>query len=238
MRRPEIREQILSEESQYFDTPFHQAVAHGFDRFYPLGDPPDYEPAPEDSVGAQAARAGQDPYRYCYDELLKRDGTSMLFMAAADYSDRSLDTIYERLQNESCVVSLSDAGAHAQSICDASVTTYLLTHWARDRQRGPTLPVEHVVKLQTRDTARLYGLMDRGVLAPGYRADLNLIDFENLKLFQPHMVEDYPTGAGRLLQPVEGYRMTVQAGEVTFEDGEHTGAFPGRLIRGPQPAPA
>lgn len=234
LRRPEIKAQILSESTTYYDVPFYQAVAHGFDQHYPLGDPPDYEPAPEDSVAARATRAGRDPYEFCYDELLLRDGQAQLFMAAADYSDKNFDSLYERLQRDDCVVSLSDAGAHAQSICDASVSTYLLTHWARDRTRGPKFPIEFVVKRQTHDTARLYGFNDRGVLAPGYRADVNVIDFENLRLHEPRMTYDMPTGAGRLLQKVDGYLATLVNGVPIFEHGEHTGALPGRVIRGPQ----
>ena len=234
LRKPETKAQILGEQTQYYDVPFYQSVAHAFHTFFSLGDPPNYEPAPEDSVGARAQRAGRDPYEFCYDELLERGGKAQLFMAAADYADGNFDSIYERLQRDDCIVSLSDAGAHAQSICDASISTFLLTHWARDRTRGPKFPVEFVVKRQTSDTARLYGLNDRGVLAPGYRADVNVIDFDALRLYEPRMEYDMPTGAGRLLQKVDGFATTIVNGTPIFEDGEHTGELPGRLIRGPQ----
>ena len=202
--------------------------------FFPLGEPPEYEPTPEDSIGVRARREGRDPYEYCYDELLKRDGHALLYMAATDYSEKNFDSLHERLQRDDCIASLSDAGAHYQSICDASTSTYLLTHWARDRTRGPRFPVEFVVKGQSHDTARLYGLNDRGALAPGYRADINIIDFDNLQLHEPRMIYDLPTGAGRLMPPVDGYIATLVNGVPTFEYGEHTGELPGRLVRGHQ----
>ncbi|HEY3737206.1 MAG TPA: amidohydrolase family protein, partial [Jatrophihabitans sp.] len=239
LRKPEVKQQILGEKTGYLeDVPFYYDVAHGFDKIYPLGDNPEYEPAPEDSMAARAKQAGRDPYEFTYDELLEREGKALLFMAVSEYSDHSLDPLWERMQRDDCVVSLSDAGAHARSICDASSTTYLLTHWARDRKRGPKLSLEYVVKLQAHDTARLYGFLDRGVIKPGYRADLNVIDFEGLRLHAPEMTYDLPGGGARLLQPVDGYRASVVAGEITFENGRHTGALPGKLLRGPQPAPA
>jgi len=234
MRKSEVRAQILSEQTTYLvdEVQVLYNVVHGFDTFYPLGDPPNYEPAPEDSVGARARALGRDPYDYCYDLLLEDDGHALLFMAIHEFIEGTLDSTLERMRRDDCVVSLSDAGAHARSICDASVTTFMLTHWARDRVRGPRLTVEEAVKLQTHDTAALYGFFDRGVIAPGYRADLNVIDFDGLRLHAPRYVFDFPTGAGRLLQQVDGYEATMVAGQITFENGEHTGALPGRLVRG------
>ena len=146
--------------------------------------------------------------------------------------------MYELINNDRAVVSLGDGGAHCGVICDASLQTFMLTHWVRDRKRGPKVPLEQAVARMTRDTARVYGLLDRGVIAPGYKADFNVIDFDNLALLRPEMAFDLPGGARRLLQRARGYDATIVSGEVTMEKGEATGARPGRLLRGAQPAPA
>jgi N-acyl-D-aspartate/D-glutamate deacylase len=142
------------------------------------------------------------------------------------------------LNHPATILSLSDGGAHCGAVCDASYPTYMLSHWVRDRTRGERLPLEKAVAMQTRDTARLYGLLDRGVLAPGMKADVNLIDYDALRILPPEMVFDLPGGSRRMIQRAQGYRATIVSGAVTFQDGEATGALPGRLIRGPQPAPA
>ena len=206
-------------------------------KIFPLGDPPDYEPAPETSVAAIASRVGRDAEEVIYDLMLERDGRALLMIAVYGYSRGSLESIREMLAHPRSAFGLGDGGAHCGAICDASMTTFLLTHWVRDRARGPRLPLEGMVRKMTRDTAELYGLRDRGVLAPGYRADLNLIDFANLALEAPYVAYDLPAGARRLVQRARGYRATLVRGEVVFRDGEETGARPGRLIRGAQPAP-
>ena len=141
------------------------------------------------------------------------------------------------MEHPAALFSLSDGGAHCGLICDASMPTFLLTHWARDRERGPKLDVEKLVESQTQRTARFYGMEDRGVLAPGMKADVNVIDFDALHIHAPEMIYDLPASGKRLVQKIDGYRWTIQSGEVTYEDGEPTGALPGKLVRGPQPAP-
>jgi N-acyl-D-aspartate/D-glutamate deacylase len=153
------------------------------------------------------------------------------------YADQNLEAIRSMLEHPLTAFGLGDGGAHCGAICDASMTTFLLTHWVRDRTRGPRLSLPFAVKKMTRDTAELYGLNDRGLLAKGYRADLNVIDLDGLRLGLPEIVHDLPTGARRLIQKVDGYLATIAGGQVTWRNGEETGARPGRVIRGSQPAP-
>jgi len=155
-------------------------------------------------------------------------------MPLTDYGARNLDFIGELLRDPDARLSLSDGGAHCGLVCDASMPTFLLTHWVRDRKRGARLPLERAVKIQTRDTAEFYGLMDRGLIAPGMKADLNVIDFSNLKLHAPEMIFDLPAGGRRLVQKADGYKCTILSGEVTFEDGKSTGALPGKIVRAGQ----
>jgi N-acyl-D-aspartate/D-glutamate deacylase len=155
-------------------------------------------------------------------------------LAILSYSDGDLEALRAMLEHPDSVFGLGDGGAHCGAICDATMTTFLLTHWARDRRRGPRLPLEWVVRKMTRDTAELYGLGDRGTLAPGKKGDLNVIDPVRLRLGIPELVHDLPGGARRLIQKAHGYTATVVSGEVTFRDGVHSGALPGRLLRGPR----
>ena len=201
-------------------------------QIFPLGDPPDYEPPISASVAAVAEREGRQPEEVVLDWLLERDGEALLFAPLVSYVDHDHEAIRQIMTHPSSVVGLSDGGAHCGLICDVSMPTYLITHWARDRSRGPRLALEDVVRMQTARTAAVYGLADRGVLAPGMRADLNVIDYEGLRLHAPEMVFDLPADGRRLVQRVDGYRATVCAGEVTFEDAEPTGARPGGLVRG------
>ena len=157
-----------------------------------------------------------------------------MFFPAFNYGGGDLETIRAMLLDPHTVLGLSDGGAHCGLICDASVPTFMLSHWARDRGRGDKLPVEQVVRAQTRDTAALYDMGDRGVLAPGRKADVNVIDLDGLRLKPPEMVYDFPAGGRRLIQKAEGYRATLVAGVPTFENGEATGALPGAVVRGPQ----
>jgi len=237
LRDPEIRRRILSEESA-FDDPRIQIVIgmieNGLHKIFPLGSPPDYEPAPETSVAAEAKRLGVDPFELLYDKMLELDGRQLLMLAILSYSDGDLEAMREMLEHPTSVFGLGDGGAHCGAVCDASMTTFLLTHWARDRKRGPKLPLEWVVRKMTHDTAALYGLHDRGLVAPGKKADLLVIDWDRLELCLPEVAFDLPAGARRLVQRARGYEATIVSGEVTFRDGEHTGALPGRLVRGPQ----
>lgn len=230
MRRPEVRRAILEEEPE--GRGMFGFAGASYTKLFELGDPPDYEPAPEASVAAAAARLGQDPEELAYDLLLEHDGRSLLYYPALNYSDGDLEPAREMLVHPFTVPGLGDGGAHCGVICDASFPVYLLTHWARDRTRGERLPLPLLVKAQARDTAELVGLGDRGLLAPGKKADLNLVDFEHLRLHPPRIVHDLPAGGRRLVQEAEGFVATVVSGQVVTEDGEPTGALPGRLVRG------
>ena len=206
-------------------------------KLFPLGDPPDYEPAPERSVTALAAAQGRTTDEVLYDLMLGRDGKELLYLPLLDYAACNLDAVREMLVHPATVLGLGDGGAHCGVLCDASLPTFMLAHWARDRSRGEQLPVETVVHLQTRRTAELYGFRDRGLLAPGYQADLNVIDHDALALEPPEMVYDLPASGKRLVQRAHGYAATIKSGVVVREHDEATGERPGRLLRGPQPLP-
>ncbi len=236
MREPALRSRLLAEQPGP-NLPIANYIASSLHKLFPLGDPPDYEPPPERSVKAMAERAGCAAQEIAYDLLLLRDGKELLYFPLLNYSDGDFAPIREMLLHPNAVLGLSDGGAHCGIICDASMPTFMLTHWVRDRQRGERLPLEHVVRMQTANTARLFGLGDRGRLAPGLRADVNVIDLDQLRLDPPEMVFDLPAAGRRLVQRAHGYRMTVQNGTVIAEDDQATGALPGRLIRGPQAAP-
>ena len=233
LRDPEVRKSILDVEPGEAQ-PF---ALGGVDKLFALGDPPEYEPDASQSIGARAEREGIDPFELAYDEMLANDGRGVLYVPVMNYTDFNFDATREMLMDPNTVPGLGDAGAHCTLICDGSFPTFLLTHWARDRKRGEQIPLEQLIKSQTRDTAELVGLLDRGLLLPGMKADVNLIDFEALRIHAPEMLYDLPTDAKRLVQRTDGYRMTLVAGEVILEDGEPTGALPGKLIRGAQSAP-
>jgi N-acyl-D-amino-acid deacylase len=235
LRKPEVRAQLLSEKSM-IDDPVALSFVSNFAGIYPLGDPPDYEPPAEASAAAVAAREERAAEEVVLDWMLEKDGEQFLFAPLANYADANFDAIREMLTHPRTMIGLSDGGAHCGLICDCSMPTYLLTHWARDRSRGEGISLEEVVKLQTKDTADVYGFGDRGVIAPGMKADINVIDFAGLTLHAPKMVHDLPAGGRRLIQRADGYRMTICSGEVIFENGEPTGAMPGKLVRGPQVA--
>jgi len=240
LRDPEVRRTILAEKSDPEPDPrmamVMALIEQGLDKIFPLGDPPDYEPTADKSISALAAREGRDAYDVLYDAMLELDGRQLLMLALLSYSEGDLEALREMLEHPDSAFGLGDGGAHCGAICDASMTTFLVSHWARDRVRGPKLPLAWAVRKMTRDTAELYGLHDRGVLAPGKKADLNIIDFERLELALPELVNDLPAGARRLIQKARGYEATIVSGEITFREGEHTGALPGRLIRGAQAA--
>jgi len=210
----------------------------GFDRMFRLEHEGglDYEPRAKDSIAALAERTGHAPDAIVYDMLMEREGRGYIYLPLLNYAEFNFDHILEMMGHPATILSLSDGGAHCGVICDASFPTYMLTYWARERSRGGRLPLEKVVAMQTRDTAKLYGLNDRGMVAPGLKADLNLIDLEALRILPPEMVFDLPADGRRLIQRAEGYRATIVSGVVTFEDGVATGEMPGRLVRGPQVA--
>ncbi len=231
LREPAMRAQLLAEEPS-IENPIARYLLTNWPQIFPLGDPPDYEPPVERSVAAAAARSGRRPEDLVYDWMLERDGRQLLFAPLANYVDSNFDALREMLLHPRTVVGLSDGGAHCGLICDAGMPTYLLTHWVRDRTRGERLALEQAVRLQTGNTAAVYGFADRGTLEVGKKADLNVIDFDGLRLHAPEMVFDLPGGGRRLVQRAEGYRATIVSGVITFEDGEPTGARPGGLVRG------
>jgi N-acyl-D-aspartate/D-glutamate deacylase len=230
LRDPAFRARMLTEAAE----PTRRRV--DYERIFPFGDPPDYEPKRETSIAAVAAARGIDAAELAYDLLLEDDGAGFLFAPFSNYADFDLDACREMMCHPDSVIGLSDGGAHVGTIADASFPTFLLSHWGRDRSHG-RLPVGWLVAQQTSRTARTVGLHDRGVIAPGMRADLNVIDFERLRCERPTMAYDLPAGGKRLLQKARGYTATIVAGETIARDGEPTGARPGRLVRGPQPAP-
>ncbi|KDF00490.1 amidohydrolase [Mycolicibacterium aromaticivorans JS19b1 = JCM 16368] len=236
MRKPEVRERILNDQPASDGHPLMFA-AQAWNYMFPLGDPPNYEPSPEDSIGARAAARGVSPLEEAYDRLLDDDGHAMLLVTLANFRDNSLDTVAELIQRDDVVLGLGDGGAHYGMICDASFPTYMLTHWVRDRPSG-RLSVQRVVQELTSVPARIAGLADRGRLAAGYKADVNVIDAEALRLHQPTVKADLPAGGRRLDQTADGYVATIVAGEVISENGMPTSALPGKLIRGRQAAPA
>jgi N-acyl-D-aspartate/D-glutamate deacylase len=231
LRKMEVRQAILTERVEA-DPLMATIGMGGTSHMFPLGEPPNYEPTPDMSVAAIAAREGRPEEDVLYDLMLGHDGRELVLYTLAGYSHGSLDDMREMLLHPNSALGLSDGGAHCGVICDASVPTFMLSHWARDRDDG--LSVELMVKKMTHDTAQLYGLGDRGVVAPGYKADLNLVDFDHLNLRLPEMVHDLPGGARRLIQRADGWRATICSGEITVEDGEHTDARPGKLVRGAQ----
>jgi N-acyl-D-aspartate/D-glutamate deacylase len=235
LRDPELRRRILAETATFVD-PMSAFVNRAFHKLFRLGNPPDYEPSREESVAAIAARTGKTPEEVAYDILLERDGHEFLYLPVLNYSNCDFEPIREMLTHPLAILGLSDGGAHCGLICDAGMPTMLLTHWVRDRSRGERLPLEAMIRMQTRRTSELYGLLDRGLLAPGMKADVNLIDFDELALLAPEMVYDLPANGRRLIQKARGYRTTIKSGTVIFNDGEPTGEMPGQLLRGPQAA--
>ncbi len=209
-----------------------KVLAHAAEHTFLLGDPPDYEPGPEASIASVARANGCSAVEVALDAMLANDGQGLLYLPILNYSDGDSEPTREMLLHPAAVLGLADGGAHVATICDASMPTWMLTHWVRDRTRGERLPLELVVQRQTSDTAQLYGLGDRGVLAPGYLADVNVIDLDGLRLGVPEVVADLPAGGKRIVQRAVGYLATLKSGVVTFLDGHATGEHPGRLLRG------
>jgi N-acyl-D-aspartate/D-glutamate deacylase len=237
LRDPEVRAAILAEQAPQMGIPEADRMTSDFELMFELGEAPDYEPRPEDSVAARAAAAGVSPQEYAYDALLQRDGKAMLYFPLMGYGNGDLRRQVTMLEDENSVISLADTGAHCGVLSDASIPTYLLSYFVRDRERGKRFELEHAVKMHTRDTARCVGLEDRGTLEVGMKADINIIDFDRLSLHAPEVIYDLPAGGRRMFQGAEGYTATIVSGEVVMENGAVTGALPGKLIRGSQPAP-
>lgn len=233
---PAIRAALLAE-APTAQQGFAAAAPRNWANMYLMGEQPDYEPAPDQTVAALALARGLAPEAVALDHMLANGGRGMLYLPFLNYAEGSLDPSYEMMGHPDCVPGLSDGGAHVGMICDGSFPTSNLTHWTRDRTRGPRFDLEAMVRMQTRDTARAVGLYDRGMVAPGLRADLNIIDYDNLTLEAPQVAYDLPAGGRRLVQRARGYVATIVAGEITQRDGEPTGALPGRLLRGAQGLP-
>jgi N-acyl-D-aspartate/D-glutamate deacylase len=234
LRDPEFRRAILAEAPSPAEVAklaqFRQLITTRWDKIFAMGNPPDYEPTEEMSIAAIAARTNHTPDEIAYDYMVEAEGR-YLFFPVVNYVTGDHQSIHEMLLDSGTLLGLSDGGAHCASIIDAGVPSYMLQHWVRDRKRGPRLPLERMVKRQTSETAAFFGFRDRGRLAPGLRADVNLIDFDRLQLYAPEMVSDLPAGGSRLVQRVEGYEATLVRGMPVFEKGEHTGGLPGRLVR-------
>lgn len=240
MRDRELRAQMIQEKSEPVAgdgsmlPPLADFFLSNLDmvamRLFRLGEKPNYEPSPEDSFGAAAIATGEPVLGLIYDAMLEQDGKALLYFPVYNYAGMSLDAVHEMLTHPLALPGLSDGGAHVGTICDASFTTFLMTHWARDRDHG-RIPLERIIEMQAHDTARFIGLRDRGVLAPGHRADINIIDFDNLELLPPTMLTDLPAGGQRLMQHANGYLATLVDGQIIARNGKLTGARPGRLVR-------
>jgi N-acyl-D-aspartate/D-glutamate deacylase len=234
LRDPGLRARIRAETCA--DESLRRRVSR-WDRIFPMADPPNYEPAPEDSVAAIAQRQGRDPEDLAYDLLLADGGHTLMYRPLSNYTYGDLGSVHDMLTHDATIVGLGDGGAHVGILCDASAISTMLTHWTRDRTRGPKMTLPWAVKRVTRDSAFAIGLRDRGVLAAGYKADLNVIDYDGLRVSVPRVVYDLPSGGKRLIQTATGYDATIVSGVVVSRDGQATGALPGRLVRGAKAAP-
>ncbi len=230
LRRPDTKATLLAEQPSHTN-PLMLWLTSLVESMYPLGNDPDYEPSPEDSIGATARRLGRSATDYAYDLLLEQEGKAMLFLPITNYVDGNLDNVLTMLNNPHTLIALGDGGAHLGLICDASYSTFTLTHWVRDRKRGARVPLPWAVHALTRRNALAIGLTDRGLVAAGMKADINVIDFEHLKLHAPSVAYDLPGGGRRVTQKADGYVATLVNGVVTYREGQPTGALPGRLVR-------
>jgi N-acyl-D-aspartate/D-glutamate deacylase len=237
MREPTLRERILGETpGPAPDTdPFAALFDYHGDRVFLLDETPDYEPGPERSLATLARSQGRSEEEVLYDLMLEDGGQALLLHAVANYAGGDHAVAHEMLSHPCSLIGLGDGGAHCGLICDASAPTYLLTHWSRDRTRGPRIPLERIVQKQTAETATLFGLGDRGALRPGLRADVNVIEPAGLRLERPRVAHDLPAGGRRLVQGARGYVATIVAGEITREAGQDTGTRPGGLARASEP---
>lgn len=231
LQRPEVREILLQQHAETFPEGFGRLIAHGFDRMFRMTSPVDYEPAATDSIAAEAEARGLSPAEYLLDVLQEENGQRLIYMPLINYAHGSLDAVHDMLTASHTLYGLSDGGAHCGTICDASFPVSTLAIWTRGNRAGRRIALEELVHGLTQRNALHMGWTDRGVVAPGKRADLNLIDMDRLSVSPPRMVHDLPAGGGRLMQEPEGLLLTICNGVITFENGEATGEFPGRLLR-------
>jgi N-acyl-D-aspartate/D-glutamate deacylase len=238
MRDPEMRKKLLSEKPQD-PNPFFLFMISEIEMLFVLGDPPNYHPAPEDSLGAIAKRTGRDVMDVIYDALLQRDGREILYRPLGNIGGHRFQSSGRNMiPNEHTVLALGDGGAHYSMICDAAYTTYFLTYWSRDAEADRKFELALAIRKLSRDPAFAVGLKDRGLVKEGYKADLNVIDMERLHLHAPHATYDLPAGGRRLSQKADGYVATIVSGKTTYREGKATGALPGRLVRGQREAVA
>ena len=230
MKTKEFKKRILSERGSS-DNGLVKSILRNMDNIYLLDKIPDYEPLKEESLGSKAIKSNKDLNDYIYDVLLEDDGNALLYYPIGNYLDYSLDASLEMISSEHSLLGLGDGGAHCSTICDASFTTHMLTFWGRDRTRGKKLDLPWIIKSYTQDNALAIGLKDRGVIAEGMKADINVIDFDNLTLYSPEILYDLPAGGKRLVQRVDGYKYTIVSGSITYKDGVSTGELPGKLIK-------
>jgi N-acyl-D-aspartate/D-glutamate deacylase len=231
-----MRARLLMEDAQESFLPLTR-LGRRFEYMFPMSDPPNYEPDPETSIAAQAARRGVEPAELAYDLMMENGGRNLLLLALANYGNGNLDPILSLMTDPNCVLGLGDGGAHYGMICDSSFPTTVLQHWTRERD-GQRISIERAVQALTSDPAQTVGLNDRGILSVGRKADLNVIDHGRVQLHTPQVRYDLPAGGRRLYQDAAGYEATIVSGVVTSREGRHTGALPGRLVRGSQLAPA
>jgi N-acyl-D-aspartate/D-glutamate deacylase len=232
LRKPEFRARIMQES---FEGGGRERRVDRWDRMFPFGDPPDYEPKPESSIAARARREGRTPEEVAYDLLLQRDGREMLYLPVTNFAAGNLDVVREMIAAPNTLIGLGDGGAHVGIMCDATATSYTLTHWTRDRG-GSLFPVAWAIKRLAADNAAAIGLNDRGVLKVGLKADINILDYDNMRLRAPEVVYDLPAGGKRLVQRTDGFDATIVSGAVVYRHGEPTAALPGRLVRGAREA--
>ena len=231
MKDPEFKKKLLSEEPVSIGNPLVDEIITSFNKMFRLGDPANYEPHPDSSILSESKKLNLTPQEILYDMLLEKNGRALIYHPLFNYELGNLDHVETMLKHPYTIFGLGDAGAHCGAISDASFPTTLIQHWGRDRDRGERFPLESLIKMQTYETSRLLGIKDRGLLIEGLKADINVIDFENLTIHEPEIVNDLPAGGRRLVQKASGYSYTIVSGEVVFKDGEATGKLNGRLIR-------
>jgi len=231
MKNPDFKKKILSEKPVSIGNPLLDEIITSFNKMFRLGEPANYEPDPELSVLSESKRLNLTPQEIVYDMLLEKDGRALIYHPLFNYEFGNLNHVETMLKHPYTIAGLGDAGAHCGAISDASFPTTLIQHWGRDRDRGEKLPLEALIRMQTYETSQLLGIKDRGLLVEGLKADINIIDFDNLTIHEPEIVNDLPAGGRRLVQKASGYSYTIVSGEIAFKDGEATGKLNGQLIR-------
>ena len=229
---PDFRARVLEERLDLDPSQILTFILTAYHKMFVMGEEPDYEPDASTSVAARAAGEGRHPLEVVMDLLAAEEGRGFIYFPIMNYTEGDLGDVHAMLTHENTTLGLGDGGAHCGILCDASFPTTMLTHWGRDRTRGPKLPLEWIIRKQTHDSARLVGLGDRGTLEPGMKADVNVIDFDRLRIRKPEIVHDLPAGGRRFVQKADGYEASIVSGEIAFREGVPTGALRGRLVRG------